>query len=113
MDKQDQMIELLREILEVLKAPQKLQDTAGMPWVYLLIHEASAGIDHDGNNLVYGVDFKFNQTVESHPNPLQPLAEKLQSSNLKAMTFLEYAKTVGQGKLQSEIVAWVKRINTI
>ncbi len=105
------------EIIALLKQLVALQDGSALqadtPWVLALIHEYTTGDDQDGNGHVYGEDFIFNQTIESHPKALQSIAKELNSKwTGSRMSFLEYYKTLGENHAQQEkIMAFLKKLD--
>jgi len=93
-DKLDKIISLLDELVAISKNPSSIS-TQNAPWPSRLLQELANGEDMDGNGLVYGHDFIFNQMVDWHPPALKAAAETLkQNWKGKTMTFVEYVETL-------------------
>lgn len=96
--------ELLRQIIERLdtlielqrKPPSMSYHEYSLPWPFRLCTESTSGEDMDGNNLRYGIDFIFNQSLASHPPILHSIHQELSIGwgNKPKMTFIEYVKTL-------------------
>lgn len=106
----NRIIELLEQLVAIQDGSALQADT---PWVLALIHEYTTGDDQDGNGRVYGEDFIFNQTIESHPKSLQSIAKELNSKwTGSRMSFLEYYKTLDENHAQQEkIMAFLKKLD--
>jgi len=93
--KLDQIIDLLQQLVTVTKNPSGIT-VEERPWSFRLLQELASGEDADGNNMVYGHDFIFNQVIDWHPPALQSSADSLTRTfkGNKRITFIEYAQSL-------------------
>lgn len=109
-DQGERIIALLEKLVELSDGSSLQVDN---PWVLALIHEYTTGDDYDKNGRVYGEDFIFNQTIESHPKALQSIAKELNTKwTGPRLSFLEYYKTLDENTVQQEkVMAFLKKLD--
>lgn len=94
-EKADMIIDLLKDISKKLDRQTSGPTVEDRPWAYRLVSEHATGEDTDGNGMVYGHDFVFNQALEWHPPALQGIAKMLKKDfKGKTITLLEYVESL-------------------
>ena len=85
-----------------------------IPWPSKLVHEYATGVDTDNNGLIYGHDFVFSQTLQTHPVMLKTVAEHLEDFRGKNLSFIEYARSLKSGsKDQSDVLNYIDKITDV
>ena len=104
--------ELLKLILTEMKEltahfRSEANDEPAKSWTSLLLEEYSMGVDLDGNKLIYGHNFVFNQTDITLPPAIMGVNKSIKPEwkGLR-LSIIEYAETVSDKRLVDQIIAW-------